>query len=317
MDDFTWLKNKLEKLCSLGQELLDDNKRTKYNSHTALKLVSVNYISDMFTNITRSPKRKTQGFDGAVYIELFAGTGLVEVKDTGDIIAGSTPCAVTSGKGFDYSVLVDKDRESCNALQQRIPKISQDEFDVVRGDANIVIDDVIEKIKTKFDNPIVFAFVDPEGMEIKFRTLKQLSDAFQSCDFLINVTPGAARVAGQIESGMPGRTRTMEEFLDSNVEEILAQREAGQPLEKQYAGRVKTILGKEIGETITIREVGNDVAYHLLCYTRLTSGGSAYRKTYIELKKKIECLDGKRVTDALNQIYNRSSSMDTFFSQDG
>ena len=316
MDDFIWLKNKLENLGNLGQELLDDNKRTKYNSHTALKLISVNYISDMFTKIARHPDRKKQGFDAAVYIELFAGTGLVEVEDTGDIIAGSAPCAVTSGRGFDYSVLVDKDRESCIALQQRIPKISQDEFDVVRGDVNIVIGDVIKKIKAKFDNPIILAFVDPEGMEIKFRTLKQLSDAFNSCDFLINVNPGAARVAGQIESGMPGRIQTMEEFLDSNVEEILARREAGQSMETQYVVQVKTILGKETGETITIREVGNSVAYYLLCYTRRTSGGSGYSNTYRALKNRIECLDSKRVIKALDQIYGRSGSMDTYFSQD-
>ena len=287
---------------------------TKYNAHTALKLISVKYIAHMFTTIVQHSNREKQGFDGAVYVDLFAGTGLVEIEDTGDVIAGSAPCAITSGKGFNYSVLVEKNRESSATLQQRMENIAQGEFDVVTGDANMVIGEVIEKIKTKFHKPIIFAFVDPEGMEIKFRTLKQLSDAFTSCDFLINVNPGVARVAGQIESGMSGREQTMEEFLNSNVEEILTRIAAGQPVESQYAMRVRSVLGKEIGETIAVRKVGNDVAYYLLCYTRLTEGGSAYRRTYSELKNRIEGLDGKRVIDALNQIFSRSYSIDSYLS---
>ena len=314
MDDFDWLMKKLKIISEIGQYMKDGGITTEYGSHTALKLITVHYVSDMFTKIARSSKRKTQGFDGAVYVDLFAGTGLVKVKDTGDIVAGSAPCASMSGKGFDYSIMVEMNKNRCKILKKRMLKIPRkDDFDIVNGDANEVIDNVIDKIKSRFNNPIILAFVDPEGLEIKFRTLKALSDGFPSCDFLINANDqGASRVAGQARSGMQNRAQPLEEYLDDDVQTILWEQAEGKTIKEQYVERIQSDLGKPIGDAIPIRDDGNKVAYYLLYYTRLTGGGSAYLKAISTLKERMRRLDGNSVHGALDQICKRSRSMRDF-----
>ena len=281
-----------------GQKIKDGGITTEYDGHTVLKLITVHYVSDMFTKIARSDNRKIQGFDGAVYVDLFAGTGLVKVKDTGDIVAGSAPCAVMSGRGFDYSVMVEKNKNRCKFLKERMSMIiPKDNFEVINGDANKVIDDVISKIKDRFNNPIILAFVDPEGIEIKFRTLKALSDKFRSCDFLININDqGALRVAGQARSGMQNRTQPLEEYLDENAQTILWELANGTTPKEKFAERIRKDLGRPIGDAIPIRVDGNKVAYYLLSYTRLTRGGSGYADAISVLKKRIERFDEKQRT---------------------
>ena len=314
IDDFDWLIKKLEIISEIGQGMKDGGITNEYGSHTALKLITVHYVSDMFTKIARSNNRKIQGFDGAVYVDLFAGTGLVNVKDTGDIVAGSAPCASMSGRGFDYSIMVEMNKNRCKVLKERMLKIlKKNDFDIINGDVNEVIGDVINRIKNRFDKPIILAFVDPEGLEIKLRALKALSDGFQSCDFLINVNDqGASRVAGQARSGMQNRAQPLEEYLDEDVQTILWELAEGKTPKEQYVERIRRDLGKPIGDAIPIRDDSSKVAYYLLYYTRLTSGGSGYSTTVSTLKKRMKQLDGNSVKNALDQIYGRSSSLKDF-----
>ena len=198
-NDFDWLMGKLRTISRFGHEIKDNGITTDYNYHTALKLITLHYVSDVFTRVAGNEKRGEEGFDGAVYVDLFAGTGLVRVRRYGDIVAGSAICAVKSQKLFTYSIFVEKDKQRHDVLSSRIERVlPKDKFRVIRGDSNEVIEDVIKMIEKQFNNPIVLVFVDPEGMEIKFKTLETLSNKFRSCDFLVNVNAqGVQRVAGQ------------------------------------------------------------------------------------------------------------------------
>lgn len=306
--NFDWLVDKLRIITEFSHGIEAGGPTTNYKTHTALKLITVHYLSDVFTKVARDNRRKRQGFDGAVYVDLFAGTGLVETRGTGDVVAGSALCAIKSGKGFDYSVFVEKNRDQCNKLEDRITNAHlKSPFRVILGDSNEVINDVIETIEKKFKKPIVLVFVDPEGMEIKFKTLKALSDKFQSCDFLINVnSPGAKRVVGQAKRGIPNRERKIEEYLEDDLQTILLEVAKGKSLEKKYAEQVNEILGKQIGTTIPIRADSGQTAYYLLSYTRQTRGGSQYSSAASTLKKRIENLNGDKVQKALDQLHGRS-----------
>ena len=312
--DFDWLVEKLKIISDLGQKVKDDEITTDYGYHTALKIITLHYVSDVFTNVARDAKREIQGFDGAVYVDLFAGTGLVKVGKTKDIVAGSALCAVKSGKGFTCSVMVEKDERRYSVLKNRMAKIlHKSEFHIINGDANEVIEDVIDIIGRRFSKPIVLVFADPEGMEIKFKTLKAISDKFQNCDFVINVNAqGALRVAGQTKHGIPNRVHTLEEYLEDDAQTILRELAEGKPMEKKYAEQVQNILGKQVGEVIRIRGDGGKTAYYLLCYTRMTRGGSRYSKAYPTLKRRIEQFDGDRVRKALDQAHGRSTKIDDF-----
>ena len=312
--DFDWLVEKLRIITNFSHGIEADGLTTNYKSHTALKLITVHYLSDVFTKVARASGRKIQGFHGAVYVDLFAGTGLVETRSTRDVVAGSALCAINSGKGFDYSILVEKNGERYNILTDRMAKaLHKSQFRIILGDSNEVINDVIETIEEKFENPIVLVFVDPEGLEIKFKTLKALSDKFRSCDFLINVnSPGARRVVGQTEHGIPNRERTLEAYLEDDLRTILLEVAEGKPLEKKYAEQVNKILGKQIGTIVPIRDDSGQIVYNLLYYTRQTRGGSKYSSAATTLKKRIENLNGSDVRRALDQLHGRSTTLNDY-----
>ncbi len=307
--ELDWIKEKLRIITEIGQEVSDGGIANKYDYHTALKLITVYYMSDVFTRVAGSANREVQGFDGTVYIDLFAGAGLVKVGDAGDIVAGSALCATKSGKGFDYGIMIEKNRERCNCLKERISKIPQVESWVINDDSNKAITDVLDKIESKFKKPIILVFVDPEGMEIKFKTLKAISDRFKNCDFLINVNAqGASRVVGQTKRNMPNRAQPTEEYFGEDAKTVLREL-AEKSLETKYAEQVKKILGKPIGDDIKIRGDHGRTAYYLLYYTRRTRGGSRYNEAFLKLKDKIERLDGSRVRRALDQMHGRATNL--------
>ena len=313
--DLEWLTEHITKISELGQKIEDSNPTTDYDSHTALKLIALRYVSDVFTKVARHKNRKIEGFDGAVYVDLFAGTGLVKLKDTGYIVAGSAPCAVASSGGFNHSILVEKDRDKCRYLKERMLKIIQkDDFEVINGDSNKIIQDIINKIK-KYDNPIILVFVDPEGMEIKFETLKALSKNFQSCDFLINVNEqGVLRVAGKAKAGIDNIIQSLEEYFNKNEQTVQRELAEGKTPQKQYADQVQRQLDKPIGTNIKIRSSSGKVAYHLLSYTRRTRGGSGYNVNPLnELKQRIERFKEIDVKSVLSQIHGKHTSLDDFY----
>ncbi len=315
VSNFDWLVDKLQEISRFGQEIKDDGITTDYNYHTALKLITLYYVSDVFARVAGNKKRGIEGFDGAVYVDLFAGTGLVRVGRDKDIVAGSAVCVVKNESLFSYSILVEKDKQRHSILNSRMEGVlPKDKFRVIRGDSNEVIGEVIKIIEGQFKNPIVLVFVDPEGMEIQFRTLKALSDKFRSCDFLINVNAqGVQRVAGQTKRGIPNRESAIKEYLEENVQTVLQELAEGKRVEEKYSDQVKNVLGRSVGEVIKIQGDGSRAAYYLLCYTRQTHGGSTYRNAWTTLKKRIESLDGNSVRKALDQLSGRSTTLDQYY----
>ena len=313
MTNIEWLKKQLKIIIEFGQKIRDEDPTTKYGSYTALKLIVVHYTADVFSRVARHSDRKKDGFDGAVYVDLFAGTGLVTLKETGDVVAGSAPCAIMNRFGFDYSIMVEKDEEKCKYLEKRlsiIPNIN--DFDVIRGDCNEVIEDVIEKISTKFTNPIILTFVDPEGLEIKFETLMALNNRFPNCDFLINFsTSGVSRVAGIAQGNKHDVTQIMKSLFHEDTTTLLSDFANRTPVEK-YSAQVQGILEKKKGDIIPIHADGNRIVYHLLCYTRQTRGNSQYIAAYSKLKEKIEKFDKELVISALEQIHGKIRPLDDY-----
>ena len=320
MNDFDWLKKQLGIIWDFGQTIADNgstagyDSTTGYSNYTALKLIVVHYTADVFARVARHADRRKEGFDGAVYVDLFAGTGLVTLKNTGDVVAGSAPCAIMNKFGFDYSVMVEKDVEKCRHLEKRISKIPNiGDFDVIKGDCNEVIEDVLDKISAKFDNPIILAFVDPEGMEIKFETLMALNDRFPNCDFLINFnTSGITRVVGIAQGYKHNVTQIMKSLFHEDPATLLSDLTERTPLEK-FADQVQGILDKKNGDIIPIHADGNRIIYHLLCYTRQTRGGSKYIAAFSTLKERIEKFDKDLVIKALEQMHGKARSLDEFF----
>ena len=306
-----WLSEKLSSLLGWAKELPEDGPVTKYRYFTALKLIAVSFYSSVFVRVVKGQTEQPKV--GAVYVDLLAGTGLVSIKDASSptYLAGSPICAAFAEKEFDYIVCVESDRDKCDALERRLAKVRTAEFDIIRGDCNDKIDEVISKIKSKYTNPIVLVFVDPEAFEVKFKTLMCLGEAFEKCDFMIHVNSGAVkREEGKvIKESHNASPRVLEEYYDTPALDIFENLATMSP-EQQYVNFVKEKMGKQIGNTIKIRNTKHHTAYHILCYTRKTQGGSGYADSIETLKRRLEVWNADSVRRQIEILNNKQKTLD-------
>src|SRR3989442_5217996 len=104
---YDWLLEKVRFLSDCGSKFPKAGPIIEYGPHTLLKLICVSYYAEMFAKIAKGEKARTQGYDGAIYLDLFAGPGIVTIKGPGDRDARSpieAHCAVKIP--FVHSVLI-------------------------------------------------------------------------------------------------------------------------------------------------------------------------------------------------------------------
>ena len=280
-----------------------------------MKLVAMQYYAETFAKVVRK-QVKDGAADGAVFLDLFAGTGLVRLKGSphGDLLPGSMCCAALIKPGFDYLVGIEKSPRKRAALEGRLAGIASGErFDVIQGDCNAVVDDVVSLIRRRFKKPIVLAFADPEGLQIKASTLRSISRAFKRCDFIINVNAaGITRVAAKYRRGVHNVKKSLEAYMDSGIEELLVALGNEPPQEVYHKKIVEETLGKPVGSTIRIMESAYRVAYYLLGYTRNTAGGSGYAKALAELKARLEPLTADTVRIEVDKAKGRQRTLNGY-----
>ncbi len=311
-----WLKEKIKFLCECAERFPSLGATVEYGPHTLLKLICVSYYAEMFAKIAKGEKATSRGYDAALYLDLFAGPGLVTIKGTGDRVAGSPIAAISAAMpktAFDHSVLVESDSDRSFALQKRLSAfLPSDKFSVIHGDCNNEVGRVMSFIKGRWKRPIILTFVDPEGMEAKWKTIEYLSQSFPNVDFMINLSSGIGRVAGRIASGMEGDKPIFQDFFGSNAESVLVKASQGQPVAKQYEDEIRGVLGKPMGATIPIRDEANRLVYQILGYTRLSWTGSPWAGGFEELQKRLSGVDGSLALSTLNVIKGRQQTLRGF-----
>lgn len=308
-----WLLEKIQNLCTCGEKFLDGGSVIEYGPHTLLKLIFVSYYGEMFAKIAKGQSARQRGYDGAIYLDLFAGPGIVTIRGTADRVAGS-PIAVTSGAlaivPFDHSILIESKPERSRALKERLHRfLPPNTFLVVEGDCNSEIDRVVSYIKKRWKKPIILAFVDPEGMEAKWKAIKTLTENFPNIDFMINLTSGVDRVAGRLASGMEGDRPIFEDFFGSEAETVLVKASQGLAVQKQYEQGIRGVLGKPMGTTIPIKDTNGRIMYQILGYTRLSETGSPWAIGFKTLQERLNGVDGRLVLNALNVIKGRQTTL--------
>jgi three-Cys-motif partner protein len=250
-----------------------------------------------------------------VYLDLFAGSGLVSIEGTPDVVGGS-PLVACSGGKFDYSILVEIKKQKAEALDERLGVfLPKEKYHVIQGNCNEKVDEIISEIKSKVSKPIILAFVDPEGMEIKFETLKRISSAFPNTDFMINVTAGGDRVGATVRDGNVANLPIFEDYFPKGMAgEILLKMNSGQPVEKQYEDMVKEVLGRPVGVTIPVNDVGERVMYYVMAYTRESYGGSGWKNILEHIRDQLRGVDGVEAGNTLDIIKGRRGTLDPYAS---
>ncbi len=308
--DFEWLLKHLTSLCNIAGRVGVSVENLTYGPHTALKIIALQVYADTFAKIAHGPKSRSAGYDGAIYIDLFAGPGLVRCTKHGDVIAGSPLAVLKNQYQFNEYIFFEKNKERALSLQNNISSLNLGlNTKVVTGDCNTEINQELSRLKQSYRKPLLLVFVDPEGMEIKFDTLRKISSTFRGVDYVINFPAGTKRVAGRIESGMISDIPIFSDYFGEGAPKILDRYSKGESLEEVYRNQLAEVLGKPLGKSVEVKESENRVVYLLLFATRMTSSGSEYVRAFEAISKRLSKLSGVDVVDALNIIKGRQSTL--------
>lgn len=118
------------------------------------------------------PKRKAGKWERLVYLDLLAGPGIGRDRDAEVEFDGSALIALKVRPPFDRLFLADLSRANVEALKRRIPTEDLGRTDILIGDCNDLMKEVVRQISVR---TLGLAFVDPEGFEVRFDTLRTLA----------------------------------------------------------------------------------------------------------------------------------------------
>lgn len=105
------------------------------------------------------------------YIDLFAGPGQL-VMDNGEILDGSPLIAAKATPSFTRMFWVDTDPKNAASLRAYRDDYPERRIDVCEGDANIVVDAILDDLPSVFP---ILAFIDPEGSETDWVTIEKVA----------------------------------------------------------------------------------------------------------------------------------------------
>jgi three-Cys-motif partner protein len=129
------------------------------------------------------------------WVELFAGPGMLYVKDLDSFKPGSPVEALDIRDPFDIYVFADLAERCSDSLKQRVG----DRAHVFQGNANSA--DLHDRILAVVPrNALVVLYADPAGLDLDFKTIKFFAERYQHLDLLLNFpVPGIDRAlsAGQ------------------------------------------------------------------------------------------------------------------------
>lgn len=204
---------------------------------TVEKLAYLEKYANAFTNAMRGK------WEGLVYIDLLAGPGRdIDVK-TKEEFDGSPLIALKIKPPFDHCYFGDKDQQNINALKARISGSDRSRVTINLGDCNLLVDQVVQQLSRK---TLGLAFVDPEGFEVDFRTLRVL--AKRRIDVLYWFPSGIA-IRRNLKNFMTVRDSPMERFWGRDWRQL--------PIAKWAAG---DIFPDEKIEKSIVAEFLKDVA---------------------------------------------------------
>ena len=212
-----------------------------------------------------------------VYIDLFAGAGLSQIKNSSDIVPGSPLLSLILAKKFDRYVFCENDYEKLNVLKRRVEALLPDDQQRVRfieGDCNLKTHEILASIPSPNRDRTVlsFCFVDPFRLEdLQFQTIRELSRFF--IDFLVLI-PCYMDANRNLQNYIKWENKNVDNFLglpnwreiwnsgDNNLQTF------GGFVANQFGMQMKTLGYKYKGldETIMIRSEDNNVPLYRLAF---------------------------------------------------
>jgi three-Cys-motif partner protein len=145
--------------------------------------VKLDYLARYIDVFETSMRRK---WPVRYYVDLLAGPGKNVIRDSGTILLGSPLLALTTTYPFTGYFFVELSDENTKALQQRCAASPNSHLvDIHTGDCNDLVNDIVAHIKQDDWHSLNLAFLDPEGMELRWETVAKLATV-QRMDLIIN-----------------------------------------------------------------------------------------------------------------------------------
>jgi three-Cys-motif partner protein len=309
LDDYEWTKSHVSQLMALGQICVGHQPEVynEFGAWTALKLCALKNYVDIYTRIMDDKRLHRLGFNGRAYLDVFAGSGVDLIRETGTPLAGSTPTAANfhyDGRPFHEFYAVEIKREFCEALKERMAKfVSNDHLHVVRGNADEKIGQVIDDIESK--NMHYLAFIDYEGIKgFGWENLELLLQ--KKGDLWITfICPGLARVQGR------ARWSSADEETLANMVgwDVVKKSEDLDDLMRNFIQKLRRYR-KNVVEMFV--RSGEGYYYELIFATRETQGGSGYVTSVENLKKRLASTSGDFVQHAVRVLEGKAKDLNGF-----
>jgi three-Cys-motif partner protein len=151
-------------------------------------------------------KRK---WDVRVCIDLYAGPGLVRVRETGKFLWGSPLLALRAKDPYDKYIFCENNPTALSALKTRVGKLFPGvDVSYVEGSCDEAVEEICKKIPiaSRDQRVLSFCFVDPCDLSIRFSTIKRISETF--VDFLVLLALGM------------DANRNLQHYLDSDNHKV-------------------------------------------------------------------------------------------------
>ncbi|RLC69861.1 MAG: hypothetical protein DRI81_19900, partial [Chloroflexi bacterium] len=154
------------------------------------------------------------------YVDLLAGPGKNVVRDSGDVLLGSPLLALTAAYPFTGYFFADLSDRNVKALRQRCAASPHSQrVDIRTGDCNDLVNDIVAHIKCDDWRSLNLAFLDPEGMELQWKTVAKLATV-RRMDLIINYPQGGLNRYMPRAFETPGQTNVDDFFGDRAWREI-------------------------------------------------------------------------------------------------
>ena len=177
----------------------------EWRPHSEEKIsIFEDYIAAFARAAQRAPNR--------VYIDAFAGDTVNILSTTGDIFAGSAEIAIGVRPEFTHVALFEKSAKRAKQLQRMRDDHPSQAITVYEGDCNALMPTALDALPRKAPT---FAFLDPDGMELDWRTVKLLADHKRTVSptkvemWILVSTSGIVRLLGDTKDPV-GEARNVE-----------------------------------------------------------------------------------------------------------
>jgi three-Cys-motif partner protein len=254
------------------------------------------------------------------YIDALAGSGVSEYGEGDCFVASPILAARDARHPFTKMYFIEDDRDKNEALEARLDYVFEnpdievqepDEYEVIKGDANEEIPNIVSEIwdRSSFDDGFnYFCFIDNQGQDVLWPTIESLTPKPYG-DLLINF-PGAHAVGlNAVKEESFGRSS---DFLGMDLDSTdLPEENVREFFKLRYLDNLSE-RDRSVQEVVNVYSGVGSYSYDMIYATRDITNGNDYMEVIRYVGRFIEEMDGADVEDMLEIIRGDQATIEEY-----